>query len=242
MNPMLGRVSVELEQGVEVVGDLGDRFGVLGAVVDLERLDRHLRLVDILGVVDVLDRRQRCRVRRFRQCGKDIGLLVKPAALLTGRGEHFAHGFPQAQCSVADGQHGGGHPAAFAVAQQISPRLGRFPVAVGDRHQFLAAISTHADHHQQAQLGLLEADLEVDAVDPQVDVVGPGHIAAPERGGFVLPLRGQAGDRGGRQSGPRAEELLQCRPEVPAGQPMQIQQRQHLAHLRGLACPRGQDR
>jgi hypothetical protein len=32
----------------------------------------------------------------------------------------------------------------------------------------------HADHHQQADLVLLQADLEVDPVDPQVHVVGVG--------------------------------------------------------------------
>ncbi len=59
---MFGRIFVELQQGVEVVGDLGDRFGVLGAEADLERLDRDLGFVDILGVVDVFDRRQGRRV------------------------------------------------------------------------------------------------------------------------------------------------------------------------------------
>ncbi len=50
------------------------------------------------------------------------------------------------------------------------------------------------DHHQQTQLGLLQADLEVDAVDPQVDVVGAGQIAAPGRGSLVLPLRRAPGN------------------------------------------------
>src|ERR1700757_2720646 len=45
--PMLGRVLVELQQHVGVVDDLGHRLGVLGAVVDLEGLDRDLGLVDI---------------------------------------------------------------------------------------------------------------------------------------------------------------------------------------------------
>jgi len=46
---MLGGVSIEFEQHVGVVDDLGDRIGVLGAVVDLECLDRDLGLVDVLG-------------------------------------------------------------------------------------------------------------------------------------------------------------------------------------------------
>jgi hypothetical protein len=36
---------------------------------------------------------------------------------------------------------------------------------------FLGSART-PDHHQQAHFVLLEADLEVDAVDPAVDVVG----------------------------------------------------------------------
>src|SRR5215208_4532904 len=55
VNPMFGRVAVELEQHISVLDDLGDRLGVLGAVVDLEGFDRDLRLVDVLGVVDLLE-------------------------------------------------------------------------------------------------------------------------------------------------------------------------------------------
>lgn len=60
---MFGRVLVELQQGVEVVGDLGDGLGVFCPEVDLEGLDRDLGPFDILGVVNVLDRRQRGRMR-----------------------------------------------------------------------------------------------------------------------------------------------------------------------------------
>jgi hypothetical protein len=60
---VLGGIAVELQQCVDVVGDLGDRFGVFGTEVDLEGLDRHLGLVDVLGVVDLL---QRCQCRPVR--------------------------------------------------------------------------------------------------------------------------------------------------------------------------------
>ena len=55
MDPVLGGVFVELQQHVGVVDDLGDSFGVLGAVGDLEGLDGDLSLIDVLGVIDVLD-------------------------------------------------------------------------------------------------------------------------------------------------------------------------------------------
>jgi len=63
MNPVLGGILVELQQHVGVIDDLGDRLGVLGAVIDLEGFDRDLSLVDVLRVVDVLDRREGAGMR-----------------------------------------------------------------------------------------------------------------------------------------------------------------------------------
>jgi hypothetical protein len=59
LDTALGGVSVEFEQHIEVVDDFGNRVRVIGAVVGFERLDRDLGLVDILGVVDLVERRQR---------------------------------------------------------------------------------------------------------------------------------------------------------------------------------------
>ena len=58
MDPVLGRVLVELQEHIGIIDDLGDRLGIQGAVIDLERFDRDLGLVDVLGIVDVLDRSQ----------------------------------------------------------------------------------------------------------------------------------------------------------------------------------------
>lgn len=74
---MLGGIPVELQQRIEVVGDLGDRLGVLGAVVEFKGLGRDLGPVYVLSVVDILERGRRARVGRLRQCGKNIGLLMK---------------------------------------------------------------------------------------------------------------------------------------------------------------------
>jgi hypothetical protein len=133
---------------------------------------------------------------------------VKPATLFTGSREHFPDGFPEPEGAVTDGQHRGGHAAAAAIPQKVSPRLGRLPVPVGEGNQLFAAIGTHPEHHQQAQFLLLQADLEVDAVDPQVDVVGTGEIPAGKGLGFVLPLAGEPGDRRCRKPGTGAQELL----------------------------------
>ena len=66
--------------------------------------------------------------------------------------------------AVPDRQHRRPHAAAFALPQQIRPRLGRLPVPVDQRDHLLAAVRAHPDQHQQAQLGLLEADVDMDAV------------------------------------------------------------------------------
>ena len=89
---------------------------------------------------------------------------------------------------------------------------------------------------------LFEADVDVDAVGPQVDVVHPGQVAGGEGALLGLPGLGQPGDHRRGQPGARAEELSERGREVPAGQSVQVQQRQHLGHLRGLAAPRRQDR
>ncbi len=51
------------EQHIGVIDDLRDSFRIILAVVDAERLDRGLRMVDFLGVADLLHRRGRTRMR-----------------------------------------------------------------------------------------------------------------------------------------------------------------------------------
>ena len=109
-------------------------------------------------------------------------MLVEPAALLAGGGEHLAHRLPEPQRAVADREHRRGHAAAFAVAQQVRPRLGGLAEPVGQGDQLLGAVGADPDHHQQAHLVLAQADLEVDPVDPHVHVVGPGQRPLVERG------------------------------------------------------------
>jgi hypothetical protein len=91
---------------------------------------------------------------------------VKPAALRPGLREHLPGGLPEPQRPITDGQHRGAHAAAGAIAQQVRPRLRGLPVAIGEGDQFLAPVSAHADHHQQAQLAFLQPDAQVDPVHP----------------------------------------------------------------------------
>jgi hypothetical protein len=91
-----------------------------------------------------------------------LNAIATPAARdpVTQRG-------PEPERSVADGEHWRSHAAALAVPEQVGPRLRRLAVPIGERDQLFGAVGTHADHHQQADVVLLQADLEVDPVDPQ---------------------------------------------------------------------------
>jgi len=126
-------------------------------------------------------------MRRLRQGGEHVGDLVEPAALLPGGREDLAQRTPEPQRPVSDREHRGAHPASRGVTQQIRPGLDRLAVAIGQRDELLAAVGPHAEEHQQAQLVLLEADVDVDAVGPQVDVVHPGQVPASERLLLGLP-------------------------------------------------------
>jgi hypothetical protein len=81
----------------------------------------------------------------------------------------------------------------------------------------------------------------VDPIGPDVHVVPLTEIAAAKRLMVGLPGGDQTRDDRRRQPRRRAEERLQRGHEVAGGQPVQVQQRQHLSHLGTLAAPGRQD-
>src|SRR6476659_179002 len=91
---------------------------------------------------------------------------MEPATLLAGLREHLAQRAPESERPVPGGQHRGAHAAAAAITQQIGPRLGGLAVTVGERYQLLATVGAHPDHHQQAQLLVVQAHVDMDAVSP----------------------------------------------------------------------------
>jgi len=90
MHPVLGRVVVEREQLLEIVGDLRGSLGELRAIPVLEGLGRRAGVVLVFGVPDLGQRLLRARMGRLRQRGQDIGDFVKPPPLLLRLGEHLA--------------------------------------------------------------------------------------------------------------------------------------------------------
>ena len=77
VDPVFGRVVVEPEQLLEIIGDLGDRPGKRRTVARLERLDRVESVAFVLGVPDLGKRLPRSRMRRLGQRTKNIGDLVE---------------------------------------------------------------------------------------------------------------------------------------------------------------------
>ena len=73
------------------------------------------------------------------------------------------------------------------------------------------------------------------AVHPHVDVVSLGEVALHELLTLPLPLLCKAGDGRGRKPRLGAEELLQGREEISAGETVEVQQRQDLGDLRRAA-------
>ena len=159
---------------------------------------------------------------------------MNPAALLPGSGEHVAQRGPRAERAVAGHELRLVQPAVAQIAEHGRPRVLALAVAVLDREQLLLAVLADADHHQQAQLRILaEADADVHAVDEQVGVAVKPQLPGAERGVLGLPLLGQPLDRARRQPrGVLAQQIPERRPEVAGREPVQVQDRQHLGHLR----------
>jgi hypothetical protein len=102
---------------------------------------------------------------------------------------------------------------------QISPGLGGLPIAIRQGHQLLGLIGANPDDHQAAPPVVLQADVEVDAVDPPVHVVDARKVQGRPAHVLGLPGLGEPADARGRQAGLGAEELAQGGGESPVDSP-----------------------
>ena len=135
------------------------------------------------------------------QLVEHVGRLVDPAALLARGGIDLRQRLPEAQRSVAGGQLGIDRQAAgLHVQQQRLPRLLALAIAVGDGDQLLLAVGRGAHQHQDALPIFFQADVEVDAVGPHVDVLLPVQGPLGPLLEFSLPDFLEPGDRRSRQA------------------------------------------
>ena len=165
--PVLGRIPVELQQHLSVADDLCDRFRILRGVVDLERLDRDLRPVDVFGIEDLPHRHDRTRMRRLRQRGKHIGLFVEPAALLTGVWEHPRSAAQKPNAPSPTAKTGGRMPRRRSRAAD-RPTIRWIPDTRRSARRVPYGRQRGPRSSPTRQFLLLEPHLQVDTVDPQI--------------------------------------------------------------------------
>ncbi len=223
---MLGREVEEAEQRPEVVAELLGGVAGMFTVFGVSHLGEHLlsERLDGLG-----------------QGVEDVRALVHPTPLLFGLGEHVSKRRPEPERTVSYRDDRCPHVAVTQVPEQRRPGVGGLPVAVRDRDELLLAVEAHTDDHETAQPFLLEANVEVDPVSPEVHVVPVRQVAGHEGAVLVLPGRGEPGDHRSRQPSRRTEEPLEGRDEVACRQSVQVQQRQDLGDLRRPPTPRRDD-
>src|SRR5436309_782197 len=113
-------------------------------------------------------------------------LVLEPAPLVTRSRKR----------TVTDGEYRGDHAPPLELTQDGLPAFGTFTIAVLDRQQFLIPIGAHADHHQGAEPIIIQPDIEMHAVDPDVDVLTPAQVTSTKIGIFFFPARSQPCDGG----------------------------------------------
>ena len=119
------------------------------------------------------------------------------------------------------------------ISQHRLPALRTLAVAVLDCDQLLLPVRTRSDEHEGAEPLILQAHVKVHPVRPHIDVIAILQAALAKLPVLLLPDPGQPRDICRRQTrGFLPEQCLERRPEVPCREPPQIQNRQHLGHLR----------
>jgi hypothetical protein len=150
-----------------------------------------------------------------------------------GRAGHrvLVAGHPET-VDVADGQYWCPCATLFEIAQQLGPGLRGLPIAVADGDQFLAAIGAQAEEHQTTQPLVLQTNVEMHPVGPQIHVIDLAQIALLERCQLLAPLAREPLDRRRAQASFAAEQLSQRGLEVLGRDTAQIQHRQHFGDFR----------
>lgn len=96
---------------------------------------------------------------------------MHPAALRSGLRPHLVDRLPEAECTVGDGKlRADRQTAPLEIEQQLLPGLRALADAVGKPDQFLLALGGGADDHEQALRVIFEPGLDVDAINPDVDI------------------------------------------------------------------------
>ena len=179
-----------------------------------------------------------------------LGSLFKTLAVLwtqqrCSRGPiDLAQRLPEPEVAVADSEFRADLQAAAAqIHQQLAPRLLALAIAVGEPDQFLSAELVRADHDQDALALLIKTSIEVDAIDPEVDVALAGQTAPLPGSQLGLPGLFQPADGRRRQTRRvRPEQRAQGLGEVTTRDALQIKPWQELLERASPAQIARQDR
>ena len=169
--PVLGGEVEERQQRVGIMLQRRGGLRVLGPVLDGEPGDRLARLLAGLRVHHLVQHGLRARLETPGQLVEDVAELVDPIPLRAGLRPHVADSGPEPERTVAHGDDRGVHAPTLQVAQHGLPALRALAVTVLDRNQFLGSVRPDADHDQRAEAIVVEADVEVHAIDPDVNIV-----------------------------------------------------------------------
>src|SRR5262249_34398266 len=178
------------------------------------------------------------------QLVQHVGRLMHPAPLLARRRPDLPHRLPEPQRPIADRQlRLDRQPPRLHVQEQFLPRLLALALPVLDGNQLLLAVRRGAHQDQDALPAPFQADVEVHAVGPDVDVLLAGQRALAPVVVLVLPQPLEARDGRGRQAlGLGAEQRGQRLAEVAGRNPLEVQPGDQLLDALGLAQVRRQDR
>src|SRR6188472_4752392 len=176
--PVFGGEVVEGEQRLPVFHQAGRGLVVLGAVGVDEMVEGGRGRLPGLGHPDAVQVLLGLGLHALGQLVQNVGGLVDPTALLARGPIDLAQRLPEPEVAVADSEFRADLQAAVAqIHQQLAPRLLALAIAVGEPDQFLSAELVRADHDQDALALLIKTSIEVDAIDPEVDVALAGQTA-----------------------------------------------------------------
>ena len=211
--------------GLRILGLIGREEIIKGLV----RFLPGLRHPDLMKIAFVL------RLFGFRELVQDIRRLVHPAPLGFGGSENLGQSGPDPQRPISDRQLGIDRQSPFfQIEQQLLPGLFAFPVAVANGQKFLLPVLCRADHHQNAMVGLVHPDIEMNPVRPEINVSLLQQIQFCPLLMFRCPGLLQAPDRrGGEPRGVLSQKTGQNRVEVSGGDPPEIQPRQQFGNAFG---------
>jgi len=174
-----------------------------------------------------------CPERRWRPCGLSHAGGGWP-------GRHPA-ALPTAQRPVADGYHRGAWVRVGAGPAAARPRCRSTRARRQPRRPVPWCRRRARPRSPGSTAGPAPAAPGSGRRPPHTDAVLLAEVTLAEHLVVGLPAGQQPTNGRRRQPGCGAEEGLQRRHEVAGGQPVQVQQRQHLSDLRAAAAPGRQD-